>query len=91
MIILVIAGDSGVQSVLASFRQPALFCPCGREFPSIAGLCRACYRSAAHSREHFSDFAKPSWIGIAAGAGPADRPADSMCIIVSPASTTPTG
>jgi 5-methylcytosine-specific restriction endonuclease McrA len=34
-------------------RQRPLFCPCGREFPFVAGLCRACYRSAAHSRRRF--------------------------------------
>ena len=34
--------------------QRPLFCPCGRDFPWVAGLCRACYRSAAHSRQRFA-------------------------------------
>jgi NMD protein affecting ribosome stability and mRNA decay len=33
--------------------QRALFCPCGRDFPWIAGLCRSCYRASAHSRHRF--------------------------------------
>jgi 5-methylcytosine-specific restriction endonuclease McrA len=33
--------------------QPALFCPCGRDVPWTASLCRSCYRAAAHSRQHF--------------------------------------
>lgn len=45
---------SAVQSVLASFRQRALFCPCGRDFPWVAGLCPICYRAAAHSRYRFN-------------------------------------
>lgn len=56
-----IDGDSAVQSVLAPSparlryqEQRLLFCPCGQNLPSIAGLCRSCYRSAAHSREYFS-------------------------------------
>jgi ribosomal protein L44E len=39
---------------LAPAVQRVLFCPCGRGFPFVAGLCRACYRSAAHSRQYFS-------------------------------------
>lgn len=35
-------------------RQRQLFCPCGRGSPLIAGLCRSCYRSAAHSRQRFN-------------------------------------
>ena len=54
MIILLIDGYSAVQSILASFRQRALFCPCGRDFPWTAGLCRSCYRAAAHSRHRFA-------------------------------------
>jgi NMD protein affecting ribosome stability and mRNA decay len=35
---------------------PALLfaCPCGRDFPWIAGLCRTCYRAAARSRQRFA-------------------------------------
>ncbi len=54
MIISVIDGDSAVQSFLAAFAQRALFCHCGRDFPWTAGLCRSCYRAAAHSRQYFS-------------------------------------
>ena len=50
---ILIVGYSAVQSILASFRQPALFCPCGRDLPWTAGLCRSCYRGAAHSRQRF--------------------------------------
>lgn len=32
--------------------QPSLFCRCGAD-PAIAGLCRRCYRQAAHSRARF--------------------------------------
>jgi hypothetical protein len=32
---------------------PPLFCPCGRDFPWVRGLCRACYRAAARSRQRF--------------------------------------
>ena len=39
---------------LATATQRALFCPCGRDFPWTAGLCRGCYRAAAHSRQYFS-------------------------------------
>ena len=39
---------------MASFRQRALFCPCGRDFPWTAGLCRSCYRAASRSRRRFS-------------------------------------
>lgn len=34
--------------------QQPLFCPCGRGFPALAGLCRSCYRAAAHSRAYFA-------------------------------------
>lgn len=34
--------------------QKLLFCPCGRDFPFAAGLCRACYIRAAHSRQRFA-------------------------------------
>ena len=34
--------------------QKSLFCSCGRDFPFAAGLCRSCYRAAAHSRERFA-------------------------------------
>jgi hypothetical protein len=58
---IIIDGDSAVQSTLApssaSLRyqeQRPLFCPCGQSLPAIAGLCRPCYRSTAHSRQHFS-------------------------------------
>lgn len=39
---------------MPSTAQRALFCPCGRDFPWTAGLCRSCYRSAAHCRQRFS-------------------------------------
>jgi 5-methylcytosine-specific restriction endonuclease McrA len=52
---------SAVQSFLALFsaslryqEQRLLFCPCGQNFPAIRGLCRTCYRAAAHSRHYFS-------------------------------------
>ena len=35
------------------FIQPSLFCACGVAVPSVAGLCRRCYRRQAHSREKF--------------------------------------
>ena len=35
-------------------RQRPLFCPCGRDLPFLAGLCRSCYRAAAHSRQYFA-------------------------------------
>jgi hypothetical protein len=54
MIILLIDGYFAVQSVLALFVQRALFCPCGRQLPWVAGLCRSCYRAAAHSRQRFA-------------------------------------
>jgi NMD protein affecting ribosome stability and mRNA decay len=38
----------------AHSRQRALFCACGREAPWVAGLCRACYRAEAHSRQRFA-------------------------------------
>lgn len=31
-----------------------MFCPCGRDRPAIAGRCRSCYRSLAHSRQRFA-------------------------------------
>jgi hypothetical protein len=34
--------------------QRPLFCPCGGDLPFVAGLCRVCYRAAAHSRERFA-------------------------------------
>jgi len=30
------------------------FCRCGRDLPTLAGLCRSCYRAAAHSRYRFA-------------------------------------
>jgi 5-methylcytosine-specific restriction endonuclease McrA len=61
MIILLIEGNSAVQSFLAlsSARmryqeQRRLFCPCGQNLPAVRGLCRSCYRSATHSRQYFS-------------------------------------
>ena len=33
--------------------QKPLFCPCGRDFPALAGLCRRCYRAVANSRFRF--------------------------------------
>jgi NMD protein affecting ribosome stability and mRNA decay len=33
-----------------STEQARLFCSCGQDVPFIGGLCRRCYRSAAHSR-----------------------------------------
>lgn len=60
MIMIIIAGDSAVQSFLAPFparlryqEQRLLFCPCGQNLPAIRGLCRSGYRAAAHSRQHF--------------------------------------
>ena len=39
---------------MAASSQRPLFCPCGRDFPWTCGLCRPCYRSAAHSRHRFA-------------------------------------
>jgi len=46
---------TGTAVARASGRAPqrSLFCSCGRDFPFTAGLCRSCYRSAAHSRARF--------------------------------------
>ena len=38
----------------SSPQQRPLFCSCGRDLPFVAGLCRSCYCSAAHSRERFA-------------------------------------
>ena len=61
MIMLLIEGNFDVQSFLAPSparlrypEQRLLFCPCGQNLPAIRGLCRSCYRSAAHSRQYFS-------------------------------------
>jgi len=61
MIMLLIKGYFGVQSFLALLsgnsrlsEQRLLFGPCGQNLPAIRGLCRSCYRSAAHSRQYFS-------------------------------------
>ena len=35
-------------------RQRSIFCDCGHGTPSIAGLCRSCYRARAHSRSRFA-------------------------------------
>ena len=34
-------------------RQRALFCPCGRNLPAIAGLCPTCYGRRRHSLRSF--------------------------------------
>lgn len=39
-------------SLLRKSVQPTLFCRCGAN-PAVAGLCRRCYRRAAHSRRRF--------------------------------------
>jgi hypothetical protein len=61
MIIIIIEGDSAVQSALAAHApslsrsdQRPLFCPCFRDLPWGAGLCRSCYRAPAHSLGDFS-------------------------------------
>ncbi len=58
---MLIDGYSVVESFLAPSparlrypEQRLLFCPCGQNLPAIAGLCRSCYRSAAHSQQYFS-------------------------------------
>jgi hypothetical protein len=38
---------------LASFRQQALFCRCGRDLPVVAGRCRRCYRADWRFRHFF--------------------------------------
>ncbi len=35
-------------------RQALLFCPCGQDLPTLAGLCRRCYRAQSHSRFRFA-------------------------------------
>ena len=45
-----------VAAVTVNCLQRRLFCPCGRDFPWTAGLCRSCYRSAARSRQRFGGF-----------------------------------
>ena len=54
MIIPLINVYLGYNRILAIPLQRALFCPCGRGLPWTAGLCRACYRSAARSRQRFA-------------------------------------
>jgi hypothetical protein len=56
-----IEGYFAVQSSLAPSpatlrlpQQRPLFCSCGQNLPTVAGLCRSCYRADAHSRQHFS-------------------------------------
>ena len=53
MIIPLIEGYLMYTPFLALSVQRALFCPCGRDVPWTAGLCRSCYRAAAHSRRQF--------------------------------------
>ena len=33
-----------------------MFCPCGRDLPSVAGLCRRCYFAAWRSRSYFGGY-----------------------------------
>lgn len=41
-------------SAAAGRGAPMLFCRrCGGDVPFLSGLCRSCYRAAAHSRQHF--------------------------------------
>ena len=43
-----------IRAAPGASRQRSLFCSgCGRSLPFVAGLCRLCYRAAAHSRAHF--------------------------------------
>jgi 5-methylcytosine-specific restriction endonuclease McrA len=35
-------------------RERPRLCACGRDLPSVAGLCRSCYRTAVHSRQRFA-------------------------------------
>ena len=39
--------------LIACSPQRRLFCPCGTGPPSVAGLCRSCYRQILHSRARF--------------------------------------
>ena len=91
MIMILIDGYSGVQSVLASPAQRPLFCPCGRDFPWTAGLCRGCYRASPTPAIASPVSAMRSSTGTAVFAGPAGRAAASMCITASRASMTATG
>ncbi len=43
-----------MQSRLPAARQRAFFCGCGRDLPSVAGLCHCRYRTAQHSRQRFA-------------------------------------